>query len=151
MPQFKTGDIWTAPKNSWIVITTNSYIKKNGRLAMGKGIAKEALDRYPILDALLGGFISRVCGHLGVYGVAVVSKFNLIALQTKTHYAGKSTISLINNSIQKLKECSLPDEKINMVFPGIGYGQLQARDVYLDCLKDLSAKYTIWSKDLFII
>lgn len=151
MPQFKTGDIWTVPKNEWIVITTNSFVKKDGSLVMGRGVAKEALEKDPMLDKLLGGFVKQTCGHLGFYGCAIIAKYKMAALQTKFHYSNKSSIELINRSIKRLRGSILPFERVNMVFPGIGYGQLSARDVYLSCLKDLPGYYTIWSKDLFVI
>lgn len=146
MPILKTGDIWSVPKEEWICITTNSYIKKNGALAMGKGIAGEALNRFPALDDLLGGFIKKNCGHLGFYGIAIVTKYNLVALQTKYHFKDRSTYELIKKSICKLASFHLPGI-VNIAFPGIGYGGLDPEIVWKDCLQDLAANnYHIWKK-----
>lgn len=49
------GNIWDlAPDFDAVVITTNGFVKKNGEAVMGKGIAKEAAQRYPELPKLLG-------------------------------------------------------------------------------------------------
>ena len=154
MPTFKIGNIWSVHNKEWICITTNSYIKKDGTLAMGRGVAKDALEMYPDLDKILGGFVNKVCGNLGFYGVGVVSRYNLIALQTKYHHANKSSIELISKSINKLGQVFHPDElntNINIPFPGIGYGQLTPSKVYKSCLKDLPANYIIWSTEPIIL
>lgn len=151
MSLFKVGDIWTAPKGEWIVITTNSYIKKDGKLAMGKGVAKEALNKYPMIDQILGEYINETCKHLGFYGIAIITRYNLIALQTKYYFNEISSIELINKSISKLKRIMPESGKINMVFPGIGYGQLSPEKVYKECLKDLADNYIIWSTSKTIL
>jgi len=45
-----TGDIWEQHKlGRWIVITTNGAIKNDGSCVMGRGVAKQAADKYPEL------------------------------------------------------------------------------------------------------
>jgi len=145
MPILKIGDIWKVPAEEWICITTNSFVKKDKTLAMGKGIAGEALDRFPELNKILGEFVIRTCGHLGFYGTAIVTKYKLVALQTKYNFKDKSTYELIKKSINKLVSHHLPNN-INIAFPGIGYGGLDQMIVWNDCLQDLAAKYIIWKK-----
>ncbi len=54
MPQFCRGDMWTAYDDADLfLITTNSTLKKNGVLVMGRGIARQACDRCPGLDTAL--------------------------------------------------------------------------------------------------
>jgi len=150
MPKFKTGDIWTSLENTdWLVITTNSYVKKDGTLVMGAGIAKQAAIKYPIIKKIFGDDITRSCGHLGEYNILYWKK--IIALQTKVHYIDKSDIELIKVSINRLQLFvnKYPSRSmVNMVFPGVGYGQLNQKDVYEYCLKDLPDNYTIWTKDI---
>lgn len=44
------GDIWEYHKQGyWIVITTNGFVKKNGCAVMGRGVAKQAVTKYPSL------------------------------------------------------------------------------------------------------
>jgi hypothetical protein len=64
MPIFKTGDMWTAfDEATLFLLTTNATIKRNGALVMGRGIARQARDRFPGLDAALGKQILSVCGN----------------------------------------------------------------------------------------
>ena len=150
MPKFKTGDIWTSLENTdWLVITTNSYIKKDGTLVMGAGIAKQANDKYPIIKKIFGDDITRSCGHLGKYYILYWKK--IVALQTKVHFKDKSDIELIKESINRLQLFinKNPSRSIvNMVFPGIGYGGLNQKDVYEYCLKNLPDNYIVWTKDI---
>jgi len=66
MPHFQRGDLWTAfaPTNLFL-ITTNSTIRKDGALIMGRGIAQQARDRFPGLDVVLGKQILSLCGQKG--------------------------------------------------------------------------------------
>jgi len=49
------GNLFSADvQPSAIAITTNGFVKRNGRCVMGRGCAKQARDRYPGLDMLLG-------------------------------------------------------------------------------------------------
>ena len=149
MPKFKTGDIWTSLEDTdWLVITTNTYIKKDGTLVMGAGIAKQASDKYPIIKKIFGDDITSSCGHLGKYHILYWKK--IIALQTKVHYIDPSSIELIQESINRLQIFvnKHPNRSIvNMVFPGVGYGGLSQHKVYEYCLKDLPDNYIVWTKD----
>jgi len=56
-----TGDIWDFyEKGFWIVITTNGNVKDNGEAVMGKGIALQARQRYPLLPSMLGKGILEI-------------------------------------------------------------------------------------------
>lgn len=49
------GDIWyLAEEYDAVVITTNGYVRKDGKAVMGRGIAKEATEKYPNIDRWLG-------------------------------------------------------------------------------------------------
>lgn len=48
--------MWSAYDDADLfLITTNSTLKKNGALLMGRGIARQARDLFPGLDLALGG------------------------------------------------------------------------------------------------
>jgi hypothetical protein len=56
------GNIWDiVDEGGWdaLAITTNGYVAKNGRAVMGRGIAKEAADRFPELAGQLGTAIKN--------------------------------------------------------------------------------------------
>lgn len=62
----KEMDLWDAPVGAWIGITTNGVVKADGRLVMGAGVAREARDRFPGLDAELGRLV-RQNGNVVVF------------------------------------------------------------------------------------
>lgn len=94
-------------KSDLFLIVTNSYIKRNGELVMGQGIANEAREKFPGLASRLGGVISSYDGHLGVYGL-LVSPFyprkNFGCFQVKTDFTEKIEIPLIIKSTKMLME-----------------------------------------------
>lgn len=60
------GDLWTYGGNSVVarVITTNGFVKRDGRAVMGRGCAMEARDRFRGLDSWLGEQIGRFGNRL---------------------------------------------------------------------------------------
>lgn len=151
MSVFRYGNIWDTYEISDIfIITGNSYIKNDGCLAMGKGIALETKERFPGIDKIFGKMIITKCGHLGVYNL--INSNRLYLLQTKIQYWDLSPIKLIFDSVEKLKtiikisDNQINKQIINMVFPGIGYGGLSKDEVYNTCLVGLPDNVTIWYK-----
>jgi hypothetical protein len=54
----QTGNIWQLRgQGAVVVITTNGFVKSNGACVMGRGIAAQALQRYPSIDFKLGRYI----------------------------------------------------------------------------------------------
>lgn len=106
------------------LITTNSTLKKNGALVMGRGIVRQARDRFPGLDVTLGGEISRRCGDLGKYGLLVSPRWpvaKLGAFQVKTDYRRPASLSLIRQSaIALLAWCEEhPGAAVHLNYPGV--------------------------------
>ncbi len=110
-----------------IVVSTNSFINKDGKLVMGRGIALEAANRYPELPELFGQKIP----HLGVYGLVIVKlKGKLFgAFQVKKHFRDKADPELIRRASKSLKDFATENSgfTVYMNFPGIGYGRLAHR------------------------
>lgn len=143
MPVFKQGNMWESYDISdMFIITGNSFIRNNGSLAMGRGIALETRNRIPKIDKFFGKMIIDKCGHLGIYHLLKYNKIYL--LQTKIHFKDPSSIQLINDSVEKLKKIIHPQVVINMVFPGVGYGGLDKAEVFHTCLSNLPRNVTIW-------
>lgn len=120
------------PTCDLFLITTNSFLKMNGALVMGAGIAKEARDKFPGLDLALGKQIK----HLSKYGVLISPKFpeaKLGAFQVKYNYKDNASLELIKYSTQILiaviDGMNLYDCDINLNYPGIGNGHLLKKDV----------------------
>ncbi|MCK5019640.1 MAG: hypothetical protein KAS32_21455 [Candidatus Peribacteraceae bacterium] len=148
MPQFKNGDIFSV-KSGVVLITGNSFLKKDNSLVMGAGAALELKVRVPLCDKIYGQMVKQTSGHLGIYGILVrefyYQPFGLF--QTKTHYSHDSKLVLISMSTDKLKKLALanPDQSYNLNFPGIGCGRLPKEKV-LPIIKTLPKNVTIWSR-----
>lgn len=97
MPEFRRGDMWTAYEPADLfLITTNSTIHRDGALVMGRGIARQAKERFPDLDVTLGRHIQALCGNQGEYGLLVSPRWpaaKLGAFQVKRHYSQTASTS----------------------------------------------------------
>ena len=61
MPQIHRGEMWDAYDDADLfLITTNASLKQNGALVMGRGIVRQARDRFLVLDLALGREIATV-------------------------------------------------------------------------------------------
>ena len=149
MPQFKTGDMWTAyAAADLFLITTNATITVQGALVMGRGIARQAKERFPGLDIALGGYIQALCGNQGIYGLLVGPRWpaaKLGAFQVKQHYSQPASLKLIRRSTAALYAwCTEhPDAIVHLNYPGIGYGRLRRENV-LPIIAQLPDQVTIW-------
>lgn len=119
------SNIWDST-SQFKCITTNSVIKANAHLIMGKGIALEASVKYPNLSFELG----RLVKHYG-NNPFIMFNYGLISFPTKHHWKDNSDINLIERSakiisafakIYDIKSISLPR-------PGCGNGNLKWGDV----------------------
>lgn len=93
-----SGDIWDKQKlGCWICIPVNGVVNKDGRLVMGKGLAKDAAERYPALSDHWGRRVTRMGSVPLIYPPG-----RLISFPTKYHWKDPSPIELIAESAQKL-------------------------------------------------
>jgi len=150
MPTFRTGNMWDVyPTADLFVITTNSFITRDHRLVMGRGIAREACARFPGLETRLAEAVARRCGHLREYNLVIDRKTRIAAFQVKYHWADMATPRLIRASAIALR--NLVAERplhVHMNFPGIGNGRLDRADV-LPLLMDLPETVTIWERSKY--
>ena len=138
------GNMWSAFSDAdFFVITTNSFVKANGAAVLGRGIARQARDRFPAFDLRLGLCISDSVGHLGRYGLIVGRKLG--AFQVKYHFRDRADPGLIAYSASKLVEFATarPDQQIHLNYPGIGNGGLP-RPVVAPLLDDLPDNVHVW-------
>ena len=149
MPQFETGDMWSAYDQAGLfLITTNSTITRNGRLVMGRGIARQARDRFHGLAAALGQQIQQQCGSLGTYGLLISPRWpsaKLGAFQVKYHFGETADLVLIQQSAAALHQWAIahPDVAVHLNTPGIGNGRL-LRTAVLPLVASLPSNITIW-------
>jgi hypothetical protein len=89
MPRFMVADMWTAYQSADLfLITTNATITARGALVMGRGIARQAKERFPDLGVALGKRIQAVWANQGVYGLFVSPRWpaaKLGAFRVKQH------------------------------------------------------------------
>jgi hypothetical protein len=149
MAEFRNGDMWTAyDEADLFLITTNSTIRQDDALILGRGIARQARDRFPGLDKALGRQILNTCGSLGQYGLLVSPRWpeaKLGAYQVKSHYDKPASLALIQHSTAALQAwCAAhPTAQVCLNFPGIGNGRLP-REQVLPIVQQLPANVTIW-------
>lgn len=130
------GNIWDLlPNYGAIVITTNGYVKKNGEAVMGRGIAKEAVDRFPEFPKRLGYALQK-CGNK-TFRFPNIVDYIVFTLPVKPQYGpngemgwkAKADINLIQESVVDLVRLASKDLKIIMPRPGCGNGKLFWKDV----------------------
>ena len=145
MAIFRTGDMWSAlPHTDFFIVTTNSFIRKDGALVMGRGIAQQLRDRVPGFDAQAGRWVQETVGHLGQYYLAIGPTYGLF--QVKRHFSDKADFDLIQGSAERLRIVaeSLPGHSFALNFPGIGNGGLPY-DQVKPLLNDLPDNVSIWA------
>lgn len=142
------GDMWEEYSTADLfLVTTNSFITKEGKLVMGAGIAKEARDRFSGLDKAFGKRIK----HLSRYGILVSDKWPdkvLGAFQVKYHFKDKADLDLIRYSTEMLQQWIKNHAALNihLNFPGIGNGKLDPADV-LEIISCLPNNVFVWTKE----
>lgn len=157
MPQFEIGDMWGAYATADLfLITTNATVTARGTLVMGRGIARQARDRFPGLAEALGQHILNICGGpsaslrtgLGEYGLLISPRWpaaKLGTFQVKQHYSQLASLELIRHSTTALCAWCIkhPTATVVVNFPGIGNGCLR-REAVLPIIAQLPDQVTIW-------
>jgi len=139
------GDMWSVfDETDFFLVTTNSYIRQDGALVMGRGIAKQLANRFPHMPY---NFANQTT-HLGTYGLIIHLRddTHLGAFQVKHHYSDAATLSLIQYSTNHLYNLAnrLPSKRFDMNFPGIGNGRLPYDEV-LPIIETLPNNVHIWT------
>lgn len=145
MAKFKSGDMWSVFDSvDLFCITTNSYIKNNGALVMGRGIAKQAMDRFPGLDLSLGKAVALNQSYFLLVSPRWPNA-KLACFQVKFHFRSNAKLELIQCSADALSEwCSNhPESSVALNYPGIGYGHLTRVQVS-PIISELPDSVTIW-------
>lgn len=118
-------DLWHVPHADATVITTNGFVKKNGRAVMGRGCALEAARRYPRLPRLLGRMIQADGNH--VYDLwKPRGQPVIVSFPVKRAWWERADPALIARSADELVEKAdrLGWQIVAMPRPGCGNGQL---------------------------
>ena len=127
-------------------ITTNSFIKADKTLTMGRGIAQTVRDTYPGFAAQAGALVLKRCGHLGEYNLLrVPRRLNIALFQVKFNFADNADVQLIGRSTAALRAVAErhPQQQYHLNFPGIGNGRLTPEQV-LPLIQSLPDNVTVW-------
>ena len=161
--RLEKGDMWEALETADLFcITTNAQTRADGALVMGRGIAAQAVRRFPKLRHEAGAWLRHRDMVGKAYGLAVLhdgipaTRPHPFALfQVKYHWRDEASTQLIQQSVAALTEwCEdwyvhygeFPDAEwpnVHLNFPGIGNGRL-SRDAVLPLLEPLPDCVTVW-------
>lgn len=127
----------------YVIVTTNSTIKKDGAVVMGRGAAFQLKNKEMGIDRIFGRLITMRCHSGGFYGLVLHSYLG--AFQVKYHFKDKAELSLIRKSTRRLKIIAQikPDCIFNLNFPGICNGKLK-REHVLPIITKLPDNIHIW-------
>lgn len=120
-----TGNLWDHYRlnpHAWLAITTNGVVRADGACVMGRGIARQAADRWPGLPYTLGGLIQEGGNH-----VYAVEPWRVLGLPVKHRWDRPADLGLITRSLGELAEAvdSLGIPRVYMPRPGCGNGGLR--------------------------
>lgn len=131
------GDMWSVFEQSDLFcITTNSYIRRDGALVMGRGIARQAALRFPDLPYRAGEEILRRGLAGGAYYLITLPNTKIALFQVKRFWKSTANLDLIRGAAGRLYDLlthratlGLPELRIDLNFPGIGNGGMPRSDV----------------------
>ncbi len=92
-------------KDDAVCFTSNGVAKKDGKLVMGAGVAKQFRDRFAGIDQEAGTLVKQygnICQI--VWSIHIGTPLSILAFPTKHHWRNPSYISLIEESALKLIE-----------------------------------------------
>lgn len=111
------GDLFTFHHLGPIVITTNGAVRHDGACIMGRGVAQQAVKRWPQLPYDLGARI-RVLGNIVHYfGI-----YDVFTFPVKHHWSEPADLSLIDQSARQLKHILLSCSNVYLPRPGCANG-----------------------------
>lgn len=141
------GNMWSIlDLTDYFIFTGNSYIRTDGALVMGRGMAQKVRDKWPGIDKTIGHEIT----HLSRYLIVIENYFPMTtkigAFQVKYHFKDKAELNLIHQSTTLLAHLAndVPDKRFDMNFPGIGNGRLDYTDV-ITIIRELPDNVHIWT------
>jgi hypothetical protein len=137
-----TGNIWDYLGSALIVITTNGQLTAGGRAVFGRGVARQAAQRFPDLAVRLGHLLAEGGNHVYSLGDSIVS------FPVEDTPWSIPDLRLIARSARELR--ALADlngwQQVVVPRPGCGGGGLLWRDVKPFLAAELDARFIIISQ-----
>lgn len=123
-----TADLWSTPCDARC-ITTNGYVKADGRCVMGRGTAAQAYARYPGIALELGRRIKQDGNR--VFNLGEYDGARLFSYPVKHNWWERADIRLIRHSAAQLVEIAdlMRLRKVLLPRPGCANGKLEWADV----------------------
>ena len=118
------GNLWYYTPRSVIVITTNGTIKRDGTCVMGRGCARQARDRWPLLPKALGDHLKEKGNVPAIFtGYGPVP---LVSFPVKHEWHEEADPALIQRSAVALSAMADAEgwDVVVMPRPGCGNGSL---------------------------
>lgn len=131
------GDLWEFLADARVV-TTNGYVKLNGRAVMGRGVALQAVRRYPGIDGVLGAHLNTGGNHVWILNADEPRepdfeyKNVVLSFPVKHNWWEPADLALIERSARELVALAngYPEwQTIALPYPGCGNGGLDWADV----------------------
>lgn len=118
-------DIWKYyDQGNWICITTNGFVKNNGECVMGRGVALQCKQRFPMFPKILGDAIVKNGNVVNMF-----VNYRLITLPVKHNWWEKADLELIEKSIKALTKVRPIEGNIYLTRPGCHNGRLKWDEV----------------------
>jgi len=123
------GELWDfyGKPGCVVCITTNGTIKKDGTIVMGRGCAREAKDRDPLLPFTLGWHVKETGNKPLLIVVSGTSNGLVCSFPVKHNWWEQADLSLIKESAHRLMDIieSSPEPRTFILpRPGCGNGKL---------------------------
>jgi len=116
------ANLWSFHFPDWIVIPTNGSIRRDGGAVMGRGLARQLLDKYPGFAYILGQHLVEKGNHLSTF---YISNYNLtiVTFPVKHRWDWAADIHLIRRSMQELMVAASDlQEGVFIRLPRVGCG-----------------------------
>lgn len=139
------GDIWDKYKEGfWVVIPTNGFVKNNGEVVMGRGLALQVKNKIKDLPFIIGSII-KDSGNNPI----IIPKYKIITLPVKYNWWENANLQLIEESIKTLLNMMSNDfsgiinSKVYLPRIGCGNGKLEWNTVKPILEKYLDERFVV--------
>lgn len=116
------GNIWRLADQDpygWVVVPTNTCVRKDGKAVMGAGMAKQAADRHPELPRMLAARWEREQDCEGVYDFPEIG---IVCLPTKRDWKDSADISMVRTGCRQLAHLATLASEAIFYVPLLGCG-----------------------------
>lgn len=111
-----------------VVITTNGQTRRDGGAVMGRGVARQAMERWPELQAIFGFMLVTRGNHCHVVRA---NNPSIVTFPVKHRWSQPADLNLIIKSARQVVDIAniLRWRRVAIPRPGCGNGQLKWDDV----------------------